>query len=98
MKTPRKHHTVDIVTTQHTVIINKAQIDILYLFDSNTILIFVDGEIVQEAKFHPSRLVINYINLIEVAEHIYELWMRKKKAHEKSNPYHTSVPESSSPL
>ena len=84
MKTPRKHHIVDIVTTQHTVIINGAQIDILYLFDSNVIMMFVDGEVVQEAKFHPSRLVINYVNLIEVAEHIYELWMRKQKRSDSS--------------
>lgn len=76
IRTPRKHHEVRIISTQHTVEINGLQIDISYIFEALTIQIFVEGKLVQSGLFHPSRLVINYVNLVEIAEHIYDTHFR----------------------
>lgn len=69
--TPKHKHQVTILSSHHSVIINQSQIDIVYLFQPSELQIFVDGHLIQSRTFHPGRVAINYLNLIEIAEHIY---------------------------
>ena len=76
MKSPRYHHEVEIISSHHTLMINQVQLDIVYLFKPSELHVFADGKLIQARTFTPSRVAISYMNLIEVAEHIYSNYVQ----------------------
>lgn len=56
-----------IISSQFTVMIDGYQIDICYLYESNWMETYVDGECVSNTKFNPSRLTLSFTNLLHVA-------------------------------
>lgn len=57
----------EIISSNHTVIIDGFQIDMWYNFQRSWLEIYVDGTLVTQAYFTPSFKTFNYINLMEVA-------------------------------
>lgn len=43
------------------------QIDICYLWSSNYLEIYVDGELITHCKFNPARVTLSYTNILHVA-------------------------------
>ena len=57
----------EIVTSQFTVMADGYQIDICYLWSSNWMEIYIDGELITYAKFNPARVTLSYTNILHVA-------------------------------
>jgi ribosomal protein L31 len=76
-----KNLNVEVISSNHTLMINDSQIDLWYMFDSGSLQMFVDGRLIISSRFHPSRLMLNYNNIIEVAVRVYEF---DKKYNEKT--------------
>jgi hypothetical protein len=56
-----------IISGNHTIVIDGFQVDLWYNFERSYLQIFVDGELTTQNNFTPSFKIFNYINLIEVA-------------------------------
>jgi hypothetical protein len=66
-----------VVSSNHTIIIDGFQIDIWYNFDQSLLEIFVDGTLKVSGILSPVHRSFNYINLIEVATTILQAHKQK---------------------
>jgi hypothetical protein len=66
-----------VISSNHTIMIDGFQVDLWYNFERSWLEIFVDGKLKVSSNFSPSHKTFNYINLIEVATTI--LQQHKKK-------------------
>jgi hypothetical protein len=64
--------TTEIITTQHCIKINEDWIELIYIFNESTLQVYVNEELVYSNRFNPSRIVLSYLNVLEVAVMIYE--------------------------
>lgn len=67
-----------IISTTHTIGIDKTQLDIFYFFESHTMEVYVDGDLFMHAQFSPARAILSYTNVIDVAVFYYETYNKKK--------------------
>jgi hypothetical protein len=71
---------VEVINTMHSLLIDGDEVDLWYLFSENEMQVFVNGECFISTKFYPSRLMLNYNNVIEVAVHMrQQFWLEKNK-------------------
>lgn len=68
-----------IVSSHHTIQINEQQVDIFYEFNFNLIQVFVDGTCLTISHYNPSRLILSYTNIIDVATTYYLSYLHKQK-------------------
>lgn len=66
-----------ILSSQHTVMIEGFQIDLFYDLHNARMELFIDGAIQVSCVFRPNKVALNYSNILEVAIYYYE---RFKKA------------------
>ena len=71
-----------IISTSHTVGIDKTQLDIFYFFESHTMEVFIEGDLFMHAQFSPARAILSYTNVIDVAVFYYETYSKKKRKEE----------------
>lgn len=71
-----------IINSQHCIRIDDHYIEICYYFENNTMTVFVDDEQIRKVTYTPGRVMINYVNLIDVAITIYDHW--KRQQHQKT--------------
>lgn len=72
-----------IITTAHTVGVNDEQLDIFYFFELQQMEVYVNGSLLIQATFHPSRAILSYTNVVDVATYYYDTYLRKERAREK---------------
>lgn len=72
-----------IINSHHTLIIDGHQIDIVYYFQNSWMEIYIEGTLTTAALYHPSRQVLNYINLLEVGATTLEKFKRTQQQEEK---------------
>lgn len=79
----------EILSTTHTIGIDKAQLDIFYFFRSHTMEVYVDGELMIHAQFNPSRMILSYTNVVDIAVFYYETYCKReqKKAKDEANEF-----------
>lgn len=59
--------TAKVLSSQFTFLIDGYQVDICYLYESNWMETYVDGETITCARFNPARLTLSFTNLLHVA-------------------------------
>ncbi len=74
-----KSLTTEIISTQHCIKINEDYLEVIYLFSDSTLQVHLNNEMIYSRKFDPSRIVLSYLNVIEVTVMIYTQY-------KKSNP------------
>ena len=72
----------EIITTQHCIKVNEDWIELIYIFNESTLQVHLNSELIYSRKFDPSRIVLSYLNVIEVAITIYT---HHKKTHLKKD-------------
>lgn len=73
----------NILSTSHTIEIDKVQLDIFYFFSSHTMEVYIEGELFIHATFNPSRVILSYTNIIDIAVLYYDTYNKKKLKQEK---------------
>jgi hypothetical protein len=68
----------EIIGTNHTVEINGKQIDLWYNFKLQTLQAFLDGELILDSTFQPTRQSFNYINIMDVSKTLLDNYEKKK--------------------
>lgn len=68
----------EIVSTQHCIKINEDWIELVYLFNESTLQVHVNAELIYSRKFDPSRIVLSYLNVIDVTVTIYQQYKKSK--------------------
>lgn len=66
-----------IISTAHTVEVNNEQLDIFYFFELQTMEVYVSGELLMQATFHPSRAILSYTNVVDVATYYYDTYCKR---------------------
>jgi hypothetical protein len=72
-----------IIDTHHTVLINNEQVDLIYNFIDSTLTCFIDARQVTKAYFKPSRMILSYTNVMEVASYYYDMNEKRKSKEQK---------------
>lgn len=78
-KTNNQAITATIISTHHCIQINDVQIDIWYEFTHNLMQVFADGKCIIITHYNPSRLILSYTNIIDVATTYYLSYLRQTK-------------------
>lgn len=74
-----------IISTLHTVQVDNEQIDIYYDFPTSTLQIFVEGENHLSSNFNPSRQILSYNNILDIATTYYLQHKKRRQRHEKES-------------
>lgn len=69
-----------VISSNHTVIIDENQIDLWYNFERSWMQIFVNGEEQVGYHFSPSFKSFNYVNILEVATTILKRYRVRKES------------------
>ena len=66
-----------VVSSNHTIMIDGFQIDLWYNFERTWMQLFVEGELIIEGNYSPTHKQFNYVNLMEVASTALQVYRRK---------------------
>lgn len=72
-------YTTEVLYSQFSLKVQADDIDIWYDYRTQILTAFVNGELVCEYKYIPSRLQFNLINLTDIAVKFRELHYMKRK-------------------
>lgn len=77
-----------ITQSNHTVMFADDQVDIFYFFGSNNMHVYINGVSIFVGMYNPSRLVLSYTNIIQVASLYYSHYCKhiKPKYNDTDNP------------
>jgi hypothetical protein len=67
-----------IITTSHTIEIKGKQIDLWYNFDQMTLQAFIDGVLILDSSFQPTRQSFNYVNVMDVSKTLLDNYEKRK--------------------
>lgn len=81
----------EIISTSHTIGIDNTQIDIFYFFVSHTMEVYANGILLIHAQFHPSRIILSYTNVIDIASLYYEIYIARRRESEKREEIEAQV-------
>lgn len=66
-----------VISSNHTIMIDEFQIDLWYNFERTWMEIFVDGNMTIQGNYTPTHKQFNYVNLMEVATTALSVYKRK---------------------
>ena len=72
----------EVLSSQHTLLIDKIQIDICFNFHSSELSIFIEGKQFTHYHYSPQYKTFNYINLMDIARqslHFYKTKHQEEK-------------------
>lgn len=69
----------EVLSSQHTLLIDKIQIDICFNFHSSELSIFIEGTEFTHYHYNPQYKTFNYINLMDIAGHSLHFWRLKQQ-------------------
>lgn len=77
-----------ITQSSHTVMFGEDQVDIFYFFNSNNMHVYINGQSIFVGIYNPSRLVLSYSNILNVASTYYTHYCKfiKPKYNDTDNP------------
>lgn len=68
----------EVLSSQHTLMIDKIQIDICFNFHSSELSIIIEGTEFTHYYYNPSFKTFNYINLMDLASKSLDYWRSKQ--------------------
>lgn len=72
-----------VLSSQHTLLIDQIQIDICFNFHSSELSIIIEGTEFTHYYYNPSFKTFNYINLMDLASKSLDYWRSKQREIEK---------------
>lgn len=75
----------EVISSNHTMMLEDFQIDLWYNFSKTWLQIFVDGELIIEGNYTPHHKQFNYVNLMEVAATALQQYKNKKLRQEQQS-------------
>lgn len=69
----------EVLSSQHTLMIDKIQIDICFNFHSSELSIIIEGTEFTHYYYNPSFKTFNYINLMDLASKSLDYWRLKQQ-------------------
>jgi adenine specific DNA methylase Mod len=66
-----------IVDSHHCIAIDHFQIDLIYQFNNCTLTIFIEGTLHKSVTLNPSRQMLSYTNILDVASYYLTDYLRR---------------------